>query len=94
MLFDIWGNRLLFCMFEKPRYIFPDNSSLGIHTYIHEVITFSENYYRQPLASQEKKRMHIEALIILPSLKCAIALLLYSLAFSSFSLQFILIPLV
>ena len=41
---------------------------------------------------QKIKKKHIKALAILPSLKCVIALLLYSLAFSSFSLQFILIP--
>ena len=60
-----------------------------IFRYIFKIITFSEKLLK---ALAEDRKMHIKALIILPSLKCAIALLLYSLAFSSFSLQFILIP--
>ena len=65
-------------------YIFP-----GMHL---KLSSFSENYYRQHNNFKRAKKMHFKALIILPSLECAIALLLYSLAFSTFSLQFNLIP--
>ena len=87
MLTDIWGKRLLLCIFARPIKIRCIFFWACIKNYHLSQKTTDDN----SIASKEKK-MHIKALIILPSLKCAIALLLYSLALSSFSLQFILIP--
>ena len=86
MLIDIWGKRLLFCIFEIRCKFF--RACIQNHHLFEK--TTNDNL----IASKKKKKMHIKVLIILPSLECAIALLLCSLAFSSLSLQFILIPLV
>ena len=91
MLTDIWGKNYFSVCLRGEDLVHIFFWRISFWAYIQHYSLFQKTTTDSPKL-QKRKKMHVKALIILPSLKCAIALLLYSLALSSFSLQFILIP--